>query len=568
MRSTTCILWSLLAIVPVAFVSACGSEDSNHQPSPSPDAGPDAEQDASIEAADIDVGMHDDATDSTVEDAPEDVVVDPKYDSIRTAIESERKKLGAPGVAVAILEGGKVTFASGFGSKDPESDDPVLSSTLFRIGSVNKVLTATALLQLVDSGDIDLQEPITQYLPNLTFAKDPTWAPSIQVKHLITHESALVDFLEIDSSPALDAHLSLVMLGPAAEGLYLMAPPGRMYNYSNPGYMYAGLVAEVVSGAWYRTLMDDRVFTPLGMNRTLFLPSEVVADGDYALGKTLHWETGEPLVVQPGTYDNAWGRPAGYGWSSVLDLAKFVMFLRDGDTTVLSDSLRQEMMTPQVNTKSFLDRTSYGYGLLIQQGVFLNEFYEIEVVQHGGAIPGFAADMYYVPACDLGFITLANTDGAYFISSLVTTLKTLCSLPAPSTPPDLNMDPTTFDAFLGTYDDPYNVGTILVTQEGNQLKVEMPLLDSLQIPYETTLAPLLPDNFALTVQGVDVPVTFLRDEQGAVEYLRARSFVAVRVEMDGGTPTWLPSPKPLDAKALLRQLREPVWSPRLLPPRP
>lgn len=523
---------------------------------------------APSDATEQDAPAQDGASDSAVGDATEDVVVDPKYDAIREAIENERKKLGAPGVAVAILEGGHVTFASGFGSKDPETDDPVIASTLFRIGSVNKVLTATALLQLVDSGDVDLQEPITKYLPSLSFTKDATWAPSIRVKHLITHESAIVDTLEIDSSPVSDSHLSSVMLGPAADGLYLMAPAGRMYNYSNPGYMYAGLVAEVVSGSWYRTLMDERVFTPLGMDRTFFRPSDVIADGDYALGKTLHWETGEPLVVHPGTYDNAWASPAGYAWSSVLDLAQFVMFLRDGNEAVLSDSLRAEMMKPQVVTKEFLDRMAYGYGLLIQQGAFLDPFYDIEIIQHGGAIPGFAADLYYVPVCDLGFITLANSDGAYFRSSLVTAIKTLCTLPAPSTPPDLTVDPSTFEAFVGTYEDPYNVGTILITQEGNQLKVEMPLLDSLQIPYAGTLTPSLPDNFVLTVQGMDVPVTFLRDDQAKVEYLRTRSFVGERVEMDGGAPTWLPTVKPLDSKAFLRKLREPAWSPRLLPSRP
>jgi CubicO group peptidase (beta-lactamase class C family) len=561
MRTDSIFVATLLALIPVGALSACGSDDPSQPSSQKADAGADVEHDALEDAA------PQDGSPDVTEDALPDVIVD-RFAPIAKAIEDERIKLGAPGVAVAILEGGMVTFASGFGSKDPNGDDPVLASTLFRIGSVNKVLTATALLQLVESGDIDLDAPMTTYLPSLAFAKDASWAPSIKTRHLITHESAVVDFLEIDSSPAKDADLSAVMLGPFAQEGYLMAPAGRMYNYSNPGYMYAGLVAQAVSGSWYRTLMAERVFAPLGMDRTFFLPTEVTADGDYALGKTRHWETGLPLVVQPSTYDNAWGRPAGYAWSSVLDLAEFVKFLRDGNAAVLSDTLRENMMQPQVDTKEFLDRMGYGYGLLIQQGIFLPSFHDIKIVTHGGAIPGFAADLYYVPACDLGLITLANTDGAYFINSLVTTLKTLCTLPAPSTAPDLKVDPASFGAFLGTYEDPYNVGTIHVTLDGNQLKVEMPLLDSLKIPYDPVLAPSLPDNFVLTVQGAELPVTFLRDDQEQVEYLRTRAFVGARVEVDAGAPTWVPVSKPIDPTAWVRRLREPVWRPGLLPSRP
>jgi hypothetical protein len=130
------------------------------------------------------------------------------------------------------------------------------------------------------------------------------------------------------------------------------------------------------------------------------------------------------------------------------------------------------------------------------------------------------------------------------------------------------VDPASFGAFLGTYEDPYNVGTIHVTLDGNQLKVEMPLLDSLKIPYDPVLAPSLPDNFVLTVQGAELPVTFLRDDQEQVEYLRTRAFVGARVEVDAGAPTWVPVSKPIDPTAWVRRLREPVWRPGLLPSRP
>ncbi len=563
MRTRSFPLFALLASL---ILPACGSDDTSSGSKPAADAGSDVADDTAPEAGDdaptdTSPDTHGDVTADAPVDAP-----DPRFDAIATALEKERKELGAPGVALAILEGGEVTYAAGFGSKDPGADDPVLASTLFRIGSVTKVLTATAVLQLVESGDVDLMDPITTYLPSLSFEKDPAWAPSIEVGHLLTHQSAIVDYLEVDSSPASDADLASVMLGPFPKEAYLMAPAGRMYNYSNPGYMYAGLVAEVAGGELYRTLMHDRVFAPLGMDRTFFLPSEVVADGDFAFGKTVHWKTGEPLVAGPETYDNAWARPAGYAWSSVLDLANFVRFLRNGENAVLHDSVREEMMKPQVNTEEFLDRMGYGYGLIVQQGVFLGSFYDILIVQHGGAIPGFAADMYWVPACDLGFVTLANTDGAYFIDTLVTALTTLCTLPSPSTPPDLTVDPSSFGALVGTYEDPYNVGTVVVTQDGDDLKVEMPLLDTMQIPYEPVLEPTLPNNFLLGVQGITLPVTFLRDAQGDGEYFRTRSFVAARGSGDAGTSP-APLARSLDRSELVARLKRTTWTPGLVPGR-
>ncbi len=562
MRTRACPLFALLASL---VLPACGSDDTSPASKPAVDAGADVSGETGPEASsDAPADTASDTLGDVTGDAPTDAP-DPRFHLIAAAMEKERAELGAPGVALAVLEGGEVTYAAGFGSKHPDVDDPVLASTLFRIGSVTKVLTATAVLQLVESGDVDLMDPITAYLPTLAFEKDSTWAPSIEVGHLLTHQSAIVDFLEVDNSPASDADLASVMLGPFAKEAYLMAPAGRMYNYSNPGYMYAGLVAEAVGGEFYRTIMHDRVFAPLGMDRTFFLPSEVLADGDYAFGKTVHWKTGEPLVAGPETYDNAWARPAGYAWSSVLDLAEFVRFLRNGDNAVLHDTVREEMMKPQVNTEEFLDRMGYGYGLIVQQGVFLGSFYDILIVQHGGAIPGFAADMYWVPACDLGFVTLANTDGAYFIDTLVTAITTLCTLPNPSTPPDLTVDPSTFGTLVGTYEDPYNVGTVVVTKDGNDLKVEMPLLDTMQIPYEPVLEPTLPNNFLLGVQGTTLPVTFLRDAQGDGEYFRTRAFVAARASLDAGTPA--PMARALDRSELVARLRQTAWTPGLVPGR-
>ena len=148
----------------------------------------------------------------------------------------------------------------------------------------------------------------------------------------------------------------------------------------------------------------------------------------------------------------------------------------------------------------------------------------------------------------------------------MTALTTLCTLPSPSTPPDLTVDPSSFGALVGTYEDPYNVGTVIVTQEGNDLKVEMPLLDTMQIPYEPVLEPTLPNSFLLGVQGTTIPVTFLRDDQGDGEYFRTRAFVAARAKGDAGTSP-APLARSLDRSELVARLTQATWTPGLVPGR-
>lgn len=455
---------------------------------------------------------------------------DPRFQPLVDAVENELQYMSAPGVAVAVVESGEVTFSKGFGSKHPSGGDPVRATTLFRIASTNKMLTAVGLLQLVDDGSVALDDPITDHLPDFTFALDATWASSITVEHLLTHSSGIVDYLDVDVAESLkdDDAMSEYMNGDFGQIAYLMAPAGRMYNYSNPNFILAGLVTETVSSEYYREYMDTHVFTPLGMDRTLFLPSEVMGDGDFAYGYGTHWVTGLPAIVEPDSYDNGCGRPAGFAWSSVLDMAQFLIFLAQGNQGVLSDFMRMEMQSSRRLTQELVDMAYYGYGLVVGEGFFLGsntDFYDMRLVSHNGALPGYSADFYYIPDMEFGLITLANGEGAYFSDSFVTAVDTLCDLPEKATPPDLTVSSSTYDSFTGEFMDSYNVGQIIVTREGNSLMVEMPLLDSLSIPYGTELHPASPNNFILEIQGHSMLATFIFDAADDVEYFRTRAFV-------------------------------------------
>ena len=489
-------------------------------------------------------------SDQPVDDEPPprgDLPIETRFEGLAEQIEAERVATGTPGVAALVIEGAEVVFAHGFGSRHPTSDEyePVTAATLFRIGSVTKMLTATAFLQLVASGDITVEAPVTDVIPELV-GLTPEGTPDMTMEHLLTHGSGVVDYLEIDAPPGeqTDAALDSVLTGRLAQDGYLMSPPGRMWNYSNPNYYILGLVAERIVGQPYVQIMEERVFRPLGMERTLFRPEEVMADGDFAWGKSAYTSSG---VVAPDGYENPWGRPAGYAFSSVWDLSEFVLFLMRGRDDVLPSDLRAGMQQPRRNTEMFYDLEHYGYGLLVSDGVATGSgYYETRVVSHGGDIPGFAASVYMHPESSLAFITLANADGAHFNASAAFVFENFATFPKPVEPPAPDASPEHLASLAGTFHDPFNVGEIVMEASESGLTVEFPDLDAAGIPYEPQLQQVSDQTFVLGVQGTSIAATFILDENGNVEYLRTRAFVgrvaenasATRVRVDGEALLW------------------------------
>ena len=463
-----------------------------------------------------------------------------RFAPLSAAVEAERVQLGVPGVAVAVVENGEVTFARGFGSKDPTAPDgaPVQPTTLFRIGSVQKSLTAIALLQTVQAGQVDLDRPVVDYIPAFHLTLTPEPVAAITARHLLTHTSGLHDYLEAAAPPgeATDAALAGFLTGRYAGIGYVEFPPGAFHAYSNPGFMLAGLLAETVTGVPYRTLMHDRVLAPLGMHRTVFLPSEVLSDGDYAIGQSCD-PVADPScqpppgigpIIRPDTYDNPWGRPAGYAWSSVLDMARLATFLVHGNDQVLGRDLAMAMTSPQVSMPQTAGRTSYGFGVVTAPGISLASplgqvgYYALKIVAHDGALPGYSANLSCLPEVDFCFITLASRDNALFVRSLVTAIQTLVQLPPPSAGPDVAPRLDRFDAYAGTYVDPFALGTVQITRTGNTLSAFVPTLDPVDpIPLTATVT----DNFT-AADGT--PVTFIPDATGTYKYVYARPYVAVR----------------------------------------
>lgn len=494
--------------------------------------------------------------------APEgDMPIDARFQPLVDQIQAEQTQLGAPGVAVLVMENGQITFAHGFGLKNPDGTDKVDAGTLFRIGSVTKMLTTTGLLELEASGQVALADPVTRAIPGFHVAAPAGAESTITVRHLLTHSSGLADYLgDKNTADQTDGLLSSFTTGQFSSIEYQMAPAGRMWNYSNPNFILAGLTLENVGGVPYRTAMQDRVFTPLGMHRTFWRGDDVISDGNYAYGLTSD-ASGNRLVEAPNAYDSPWARPAGFAFSTVYDLARFVTFLEDGNPSVLPDPERMAMQTPQINMEQGLgDLENYGYALFVDKGFFLHDgFHATMLVTHGGDIYGFAADVYYVPSTKFAVIVLANADGAHFQNSIILALEMYAGLPAGTTGPSFPIDPATFDSLAGNYQDDYNVGRVTIANTTDGLTISLPDVDAAHIPYDPKLVAVSPDNFALSIQGTQLLLSFLRDSAGNPEYMRARAFVAKR--------TTTTVAHAVDARALRRRLAEDALRERLVTPR-
>lgn len=496
-----------------------------------------------------------------------------RFRAFARAFDAEREALGAPGAAVAIIEHGRVTFTRGFGTKGPNSTEAVRPTTLFRIGSMTKALTATALLTLVDEHRLTLDAKLKDVVPDIALSEPEL--SSLTVRQLLSHQSGLADNNEMDG-PRDDAALSSVSTSEAFRASeYFMNPPGAFWNYSNPNFALAGLVTERVAGEWYRDAMVDRVFRPLHMSRTFFLGSDVVADGDYALGKSTD-PSGAPWEVGPDAYENSWMRPAGFAYSSVLDYANFVRWLDSGRPRVLSPRLHAAMQRMEVPTLDHGAEEGYGLGLMVSEGLQLDArgYYRTPVVTHGGAIPGFASEFYLLPESGFGIVTLADTDGAYFRASVALAMRTFGELPEPTAlPADWAVDPTTFPSLAGIYVDPHLIGPAIITVSGEVVRISLPGFDAAGIAYEPVLTPVTANNFIVdTALYGKALITFIKDERGAYTWLRTRLAVATRqpgtsaFQAAGGSMPMTP----VDSATLREKLRRAAQTPeptsfRLLP---
>ena len=447
---------------------------------------------------------------------------------LQNAIAKDIEETGASAFAMAVIRDGALIWSEGFGNHTKSGVD-VTGDTLFRVASLTKPMTAIATLQQVDQGCLGLQNPVDQTIEDFVMLQQPSMAAELTVAQTLNMSGGLADYQLLsgeDGDGQIENFLPVIM-----EYGYFLSPPGRMYNYSNTNYVLAGRLVELCSGDHFRPVMEDHLWTPLSMTSTTFSTSDVVEDGNYAMGVTTHWpdQPGVEVETDAESFAGSHLWPAMGAWSSVNDLAQLALFLMDGNTDILSSALHEEMTSMQVDSEEGYPSKGYGYGLNVKTGVAIGGAeYPVTMVSHVGSIYGSSAHMYLFPDLDVGVIAILNRDDVIPAHSVPVALD----LASRATSESVTIEvPTAFDDYVGSYFNEFNIGTFIVTSDESGLQVEIPTLDDAGVGYISQLEAVRPDNFLLHYPdgGFD-NLSFIRDEAGAVEYVRQRNYVGQRVD--------------------------------------
>ena len=307
-----------------------------------------------------------------------------------------------PGAAVSVVRDGKVLFAKGYGRADVSKEKPVVADeTLFRIASTSKLFTATAAMQLVEEGRLDLDEDVNAYLDDVEIPNAYPGRP-VTLRHLLTHTAGFEQvFTGSGARDALDVE-------PLGEYLSenvpeRVRPPGEATSYSNYGMSLAGLLVEEVSGVPFAQYVEENVIKPLGMDSTTF--DQPPASGlreRVATGYEV--EGGEPVA---GPFEYIDEAPAGSVSTTATDMAAFMIAHlqngRYGDDRILEEATAKEIHTKQFTGDPRLD----GMGLGFYEQTVNGE----RVIEHGGNLFRFHALAAMSPERNVGIFVAYNSYG-------------------------------------------------------------------------------------------------------------------------------------------------------------
>jgi CubicO group peptidase (beta-lactamase class C family) len=313
-------------------------------------------------------------------------LVPAQVDKVADHVKAEMKTQRIPGVSLAVVKNGKVILAEGYGLANVELNVAAGPETVFKIGSVSKQFIATGIMLLVQEGKVSLDDKINQYLEQ----PPDTWK-EISVRHLLTHTSGLVREAPGFDPMKVQTDADVIK---TAYPLPLRFQPGEKWEYCNVGYFTLAEIIRKVTGKAWGDYLNERVFSPLGMNATRTTSSvDIVpnrADG-YA------WRSDKLQNA-----DN-WSalRPSGAFLSSVLDLAKWEAALYSDK--VLTQTSRDQMWA----AVKLNDGTKHPYGF----GWQLDEVGGVPAIRHGGSLPGFRAQFMRFPGHGLTIIVLCNLEG-------------------------------------------------------------------------------------------------------------------------------------------------------------
>lgn len=323
-------------------------------------------------------------------------------------IEAQMAYRGQPGLSIAVVCDQKVIWSRGFGYADAEREIEATPKTRYRIASITKLFTSTAVMQLRDKGNLSLEDEVAAHLSWFKLKRGYPDSPPIRIWHLLTHTSGLpreapTPYWTDSNFPTREQVIKLLSTQVAA------APTETLWKYSNLALTVAGEIVQEVSRKPYAEYIEENILKPLGMKDTLVMPP---APDDPMLAK------GYGRRLPDGTrgvapYSDCKGiTPAANMTTTATDLAKFAMLqFRDGPEggkQILRGSTLREMHRPHWLQPDWKE----GFGI----GFRVSRIGGKSFVGHGGAVQGFRTHIRLSPDDKVGVIVLTNSDDGMPIS--------------------------------------------------------------------------------------------------------------------------------------------------------
>ena len=310
----------------------------------------------------------------------------------------EMEKQHIPGAVFVFVKDGAVLFSKGYGFVDLERTKPVSPErTIFRIGSISKLFTATAVVQLADRRKLDLQGDVNRYLEKI---KVPTDYPqAITAAHLISHTAGLDEIRPGTQAPTSEGVMTLpAFLQPR---LRRIRPPGEVLSYSTYGITLAGALVEEVSGMSFESYQKRNIWQPLGMDRTnITVPASLASD--LAVGYEYH-----DGANRPQRYEWYHTTPASSINSTALDMSRFMLMhlaTRGTAKRVLSESALRDMHGRHAGGHPQVPGVAYGF--------FEDDYHGLRVLEHGGNMAGFSAQLVLLPEVNAGFFMVNHHENS------------------------------------------------------------------------------------------------------------------------------------------------------------
>lgn len=355
-----------------------------------------------------------------------------------------------PGAAVLVVRDGRTLLRKGYGLANVELGVPIRPEMSFRLGSITKQFTATAILLLAEQGKLSLDDEITRFLPSY-----PTAGRKITIRHLLTHTSGIANYTDLPSYEARTKEdLTLDQLVDTFRNEPMRFAPGERFEYDNSGYVLLGIIVEKASGTSYEQLLKEKIFEPLGMTHTGY-----GHNGRIFPGRVCGYAQAAGRLVNADYLSMTQPFAAGGLLSSVDDLALWDAALYT-EKVLKAGSLAQ-MFTPYRLSSG--ESTGYGLGWAVtdEGGLVFQE--------HGGGINGFLTSVSRVPSKHVFVALLGNSTNPELAPEfLARNLSAMAAGRPYKVRAAIKADPAVLEAYVGSYRiDAQGVRT--VTRDGDRL---------------------------------------------------------------------------------------------------